>query len=159
MIKVWLDNKSHRERRGIFVGGILLVTMILYIFLYRPIVNHIDALQEQAQSEVSLLTWMEAAKSRILPLRAAGYSLGFVNSDMLLTRVENALAQRNLNRYLEQVHQPNPGEVELQLHQVPFDLLTDWLETLTHRSGAVVKSVKVTRGDIGLVDANITLTP
>ena len=76
----------------------------------------------------------------------------------VMVQGEKSLAQANLAKYLDKVQQPQPDEVSISLHNVPFDKMIAWLQSLVKHYQISVLSFQSSAGKtFGTVNTQFTL--
>lgn len=160
MINNWWQTLAARERLLITIGVIVGIVLLLYAFILHPLNSSIADLRDDIQTQQSLLQWMQQADLHILQLRQAGYTATSVSTqhEAILVLAEHKLSDMKLNRYLQQVKQPQNNTIVLHFHHVPFDALLHWVQDLSRQYQINVQQFQATKADaLGTVDASVTL--
>lgn len=155
-IKSWWDNQSERDRRIAFVGGIVIVILVVYVVLWNPISTAASSNKKAVRVQQSLLQYLHTTGKHIRQLRAEGMIVASATPVNLLTLIEQTLAAQKLSIYLKQVQQLKPTQIALTFEKVPFDQLMQWLQALSIAKNVSVTQFSATRAAVGI--ANVTMT-
>lgn len=160
MMMKWWQSLATRERRMIFGGAIVALILLFYTLILNPLNTAITNLQNEIQTQRSLIRWMQQADAHILQLRHAGFTTEMVSThhQTMLILAERALTDVKLNRYLQNVQQPQSQMVMMHFHQVPFDDLLLWIQQLSHHYHINVQQFSAIKTQpIGTADVTVTL--
>lgn len=154
----WWQRLSIREKWMIIIGGIFVVIIFAYVFIWSPLSSNVNNLQTTNTEQRQLLNWMQHANRQIQQLKAAGFTEKPASTEALLVIAEKTLAEKKLSQYLNQVQQPSDNQLVLTFKTVPFDKLIAWLEFIWRQYSINVTQISVEKTNTpGLVEAKLTL--
>ncbi len=156
-MRAWWVRLTQREQTFIMLGTLLCLLILFYSLFWRPLTIAVDQIEQKNQAQQHLLFLMKRTQliMRRFQLRGVKVSLG--SKEALLSLVETTLAQHQLSQYMESIHQSESKSIEIKLKNVPFDELIKSVEFLWNRYTVAVVSMRVKRGAIAGVAADITL--
>lgn len=135
----WWAQLNERERRLLSIGGPLLLLAILYWGAWAPFRQHVEDTERQLASQRNTLAWMAQKGAEIRQLQAAGGSR--VDLTMTLEAVVN-LTSRQSGLSLTRL-QPMDKELLVEIEQVEFDRLINWLVAMERDYGVGVKVIEI----------------
>ena len=145
-IRNWWDTLQERERQMLSIGGVIGGILFVYAVLWSPLSNAVDDQKIQVQSQQQLLQYIHRAQVTISQYKAMGITIeNASNSDGLLSLVEQTAAAAQLSDALKQVQQTANNQLTLTFENVSFDLLMQWLQTLSTTHGVSVSEISATR--------------
>lgn len=154
------DQLSHRDRRALQVMLVALSLAILYLGVWRPIVEFRAEGYEQMQQARERVAWISAREqdlARIGETGESGQGASLGDADLLKTVTESA---DRSGLPLQRFEPSGDDAMRLWLEAVPFTDLTQWLAHLQSKYGLAVDQASLDRtNEPGLVDARLTLAP
>jgi len=159
-MKAWFMGLEANERRIMIGGGGLLLVMLLYVGIWEPITNKMDALRVSTAEQQSLLAWMRGAAQKVKQLRGhAGRPVRPASGGSLLSLVDSTAKSGRLGGALKRVQPDGDAKVRVWLEAANFDDLVRWLTTLETRHGVHVESSVFQALDTpGRVDGRLVFT-
>jgi len=159
-MKAWFMGLEANERRIMIGGGGLLLVMLLYVGIWEPITNKMDALRVSTAEQQSRLAWMRGAAQEVKQLRGhAGRPVRPTSGGSLLSLVDSTAKSGRLGGALKRVQPDGDAKVRVWLEAANFDDLVRWLTTLETRNGVHVESSVFQALDTpGRVDGRLVFT-
>lgn len=156
----YLKQLNERERLLLLIVAPLLVLLVLYGLVWRPLSGHVDMLQQRVSRQQETLRYMHTAAQQVKQLRQQQSSTGRRGSNQsLLALVDRTVKQAGLTRALKRVEPDGSDKVKVRLEQAGFDAMVGWLESLQLRYGIRIESISVDAQDSpGSVNVRLTLT-
>lgn len=153
----WFANLGSRERLLVILASTLLLLLVLYGVVWRPVDQRVERLQETVTEQRSLRHWMQKAAREVEQLRGAAGGAA-VRHGSLLSITDRTANQAGLGGAVKRVEPEGSGKVRIQLEGAGFDDIANWLEGLAREFDIRVESITVdgSQGP-GLVDARLTL--
>lgn len=154
------DHLSHRDRRALQIMIVALTLAVLYLAVWRPIIDYRNEGYERMQASRERVAWISAREQdleRIAQSQQTGEGGSLGDADLLKTVTDSAdRSGLPLQRF-----EPSGDEaMRLWLEAVPFTELTQWLAHLQNEYGLAVDQASLDRTDEpGLVDVRLTLEP
>ena len=158
-MKDWFANLEQREQWLVGGGGIVVLIIVLWAFVWLPL----DRGQQRLESGVQV--WQQAL-SDIRGIAAQGSqpdgdSQGRreFDSQSPVVIVDQTLRARGLNNSVQR-RQQTPNGIRVEFEDVAFDQLVVWLGELYASSGLAVQNGNFalrSNNEPGRVDANVTL--
>lgn len=154
----WWYERSQREQILVSMGTILIIILLVYILVWKPLTSNISLMRQNIQDQTALLSWLDTASSKIQQYQTAGYTKKQSSSQPILVLVEQSLMQSKLSQYVANTEQKSDNEIVISLKNTPFDRAVDWLEMLWKRDNVIVKSMGATKTNtMGIVNLTVTL--
>ena len=154
------DHLSHRDRRALQIMIAAFAVAVLYLAVWRPIIDFRNEGYERMQDARERVTWISSREQdleRIAQSREGGQGGSLGDSDLLKTVTDSA---DRSGLPLQRFEPSGDDAMRLWLEAVPFTELTQWLAHLRSEYGLVVDQASLDRTDEpGLVDARLTLEP
>ena len=151
-MRAWFDSLQRRERWILIAGVVVVIGVVLWAGVLRPLRAQSTALQAAVESKQRLLLDLArvGASSQARPT-------GTQSPDQTLVVVVDSTAQTHGLRIARS--RPNgPSGVEVTLQAVPFDVLVAWLMTLHGTYAVDVESAQLsTARQQGLVNGQVSL--
>lgn len=158
MLMQWWQERTEREQYILGAGGIVVVILLVYVLIWKPLTSHVSNMRQEIIQDSSLLSWMDAAADRIEQFRAQGYVKRQPSQQALLVTVEQSLMQNRLSQYVSNTQQQNDQQINLTLKNVPFDKMMDWLEGLWKADNILVDTIAITNTTTsGVVNTTVSL--
>jgi general secretion pathway protein M len=115
--------------------------MLLYVGIWEPLVNKVDALRVSTAEQESLLVWMRSAAQEVKQLRGrSGQPAKPASGQSLLSLVDRTAKSGQLGPALKRVQPDGDQKVRVWLESASFDDVVRWLTTLETRHGVHVES-------------------
>lgn len=155
----YLKQLNERERLLLVIAGPLLVMLVLYGLVWRPLSGHVDMLQQRVMRQQETLQYMHTAAQRVTELRQQHSSVNRKgNNQSLLALVDRTVKQSGLARALKRVEPDGSDKVKVHLEGAGFDAMIGWLESLQQRYGIGIENISVDAQEIpGSVNVRLTL--
>jgi len=154
----YFNQLAERERLLLLVAGPLLLLVLVYALLWRPLDQRVEHLQQRVMEQQSLQQWMQVSAQKVQQLRQQSRPGGTVSRQSLLSLVDRTVRQSGLSEALKRVEPDGADKVKVRLEQASFDAVIKWLEVLQSRDSVVVQSISIDRRDsAGVVNVRLTL--
>lgn len=158
----WYKSLSQRDQKLVWVGGLLLLLLLLYLAVVQPLTASYDGLSSRIVREKSVLQRIARDAPVLKRLEAqTGGDVGVRThgpSGSLFSLVSESVQNSPIASSVRQLRRDGAGRVALSFNQVGFDALIRWLSSLVHRHGIVVVRASFNRGSSpGTVNANLDL--
>ena len=152
-IKEWYTSQTPREQFIVASVGLVGIGAILYLFAYEPLKNGISARQASVEAKQRDLSWMQQQKpvaavaqgSARKPLDKAPYLL-----------LDEAIKAAKISTP-ERVTPDGSQGARAQFSNVEFNKLLQVLGDLEQTYGISVKTINLSRKDVGQVSARLSL--
>lgn len=146
------------EKRYVWMGGISLLVIFLYIFGWRSFVTQAEANYQTVQEKRILLARMEQEAKQVQVLKSSSARTWKDRKGQSLLGLISLLAkQKNLDTAIRRIQPTGEGEVQVWLEQTAFDQVLIWLSEL-QRYQIRIDHVVVRKGRMGIgVDLDIIL--
>ena len=158
-MKDWFANLEQREQWMVGVGGVVVLVIVLWAFIWMPL-N-----QGQARLESSVDIWQRAL-SDIRGIAAQGVQSGDAGrarpvgaNETPIVIVDRTLRERSLNNSVQR-QTDVPNGIRIVFENVPFDQLVVWLGELYSNYGLAVQQGDLatsSRNEPGRINATLTL--
>lgn len=154
----YLSKLSQREKYYLISGLVIILIFFLYHFLWIPLTTSNQNLLGQINQQAELLHWMQAQQIEI-EQHAGQQQPQVQEQEPLFTTVENSLQANMLDQLAIQLSSRDSDSVLIQIDQIEFDKLVDWLTHL-HADYHIITSQATIRrieGESGYIQASVTL--
>ena len=129
MIEYW-QRLSARERLLVAVMSAVIFISLIYLLALRPFWHSLTQAREQYQQNLPLVNYLSHATPTIKALeKIDGKQINIQDSE-LLTTLEESLNSSVLIENEKTIRQSDNSTVEIKWNAVPFDQLTDWIDSL-----------------------------
>lgn len=157
-LRTWWQQREARERRVLLVGGLLVVAMLLWALVWKPLGDHRASLADGNQRLAADLALMRASASA-LQARSNGEDAARARAGRsLLALADAGVREAGLAGSLRRIEPAGEGRVRLHLESVPFDPIADWLQRLAREQGVRVAELSATRTEyVGQVDLQLLI--
>jgi general secretion pathway protein M len=146
-----------RERLLVFIGGGLLLLVLLYGLAWRPMSERVGQLRATVSEQRALEKWMEGAVAEVKRLRGA-QSANRAERQSLLSLADRTARQSGIGPAVRRVEPEGADKVRLQLEQAPFDDMMAWIESMVSQYHVHIDTVTVeSRDQSGLVNARVII--
>lgn len=151
----YLVGRSARERMVLLAGSILLLVLLGYGLLYKPLDDARAKLAKRLPAERAELRLMRVQAAEIQRLRT---SMGNAGKGGLEQRVKSSAAAFGLGESFTQFVLLADNQIQLGTQPLPTQTWIDWLADL-ERQGVIVSRCRITAGgQSGLARLELTLT-
>jgi len=154
----WL-RLSANEQRTVRIGGTALLVLMIYQFIWSPLLLKIDTLRKQIVAEQHTLTQLQSMDAEIKQLAKNGPKPIAINSPvMLLSYLQNQINQAGLAGQLTELKQATNNAIEMHFQKIAFDALATLIMQMTKEAAIHVAqfSVKAETAP-GVVNADIVI--
>lgn len=155
-MKQWWLNLSLREQKIIMSAAVILIIIITYSFVWSPLSDSVDMLQQNVIQDRALLSWMKTTVPQIVTTNQGNIAHSVAEADLFST-VQQSLDSAGLKSALQNIEQQKEGTVKLSFNAVGFDKLMDWLVILQRDFGINPVEVNLDKSDEGQVKGSIIL--
>lgn len=149
-------NRLKSSERKLFILVVLTVTLlIIYGFIYKPVISSIDNMQQNNLKNQQLLVWMTES---VATIKKASNNNNKTNKrgNRSLNEVINSTASRT-NISISRSQPRDNNQYQIWLDQVAFNQLLVWLNGLQNDYGLFVSNINVSVTDKkGYVRVNLT---
>lgn len=153
-MKNWFQGLAERDKKIVIVLGIAIAFLMIYTFLWMPLLKENEQFEKRIQSAQSDLLWMQQAAEKIaasepLPTQKVRSD---TSSGSILTLIEKTAASANIK--LEKIVPKKDKQVEIRLKEVSFNQAVIWIEQLKRTHSVMVSKFaaeKVSAGKVNLV--------
>jgi general secretion pathway protein M len=158
-MKEWWDGLGTRERLILAAGALIVVPLLLWALLWRPLVGGVERLEQDVESQREGLRWMQNAAAEINQLRGSGsQAAAGLGGRSLLAVVDQSARSAGLGNGLKRVEPESADAVRVRLEGVSFDAMVTWLDELARQFGVFASLVSVERETTpGQVSVRLTL--
>lgn len=119
----YLENLKERERRMLWIGGIIILTYFMYLGIYHPISQALRYHQKTLIQLKTTLAFMEDAQKRI----ESDKKFQPITVMQLLTKISHTLSQSPFDTIPHALQQQENNEIHLHFDSIPYLLFNQWL--------------------------------
>lgn len=159
-IQNWYHGLQQRERQLVLAASIVVITTLLYLIVWEPIVNGVSDQTQKYESQMDILDWMQTAAIEVRTLKATGAAKRQTNSSQPVTLlVEQSATAAGLKPFIRKLESTSDKGARITIDEASFDQLLLWLNTLQTQYGISVTSANLDRVEKpGAVNARMTLS-
>jgi len=154
----YFSKLSQREKYYLISGFVITIGFFLYYFVWSPLSISNQNLSIQINQQEELIYWMQAQQIEIEQHPAQQLPQD-QDQEPLFTTVENSLQMNALDQLAIQLSSRDSDSVLIQIDQIEFDKLIDWLTNLHAKYRITTNQATINRleGTPGFVHASVTL--
>lgn len=157
-MKEWWDGLGTRERLILIAGVAVVVPLLLWALLWRPLVGGVERLEADVATQREQLRWMQNAAAEIDQLRGSGAQAAGLGGRSLLAVVDQSARGAGLGSGLKRIEPESADAVRVRLEGVSFDAVVTWLDELSRQFGVYASLVSIEREPVpGQVSVRLTL--
>jgi general secretion pathway protein M len=159
MIDFW-TNLNSRQQRVLMIAGAVLAILLVYVWLWEPLMETRAAERERVAQQQALLDWLDAIAPIAQQLRQTGsgsraQSLG---ERSLLGLADETARAAGLAGALTRIEPAGERQVRVWLDGADFVATMGWLESLSRGQPIQVSQLQVDRArSRGQVNVRVTL--
>lgn len=158
MLKTWWNGRDARERRVLSIGALIVVGMLLWALVWKPLDDARRALIDSNARLTGDLKAMRIAATKLRGVSADGDAERARAGRSLLALTDAGIREIGLGGGLKRIEPAGDGRVRLRLEAIAFDPLTGWLEAIATEYGVRVSEMTATRTPYaGQVDVQLVL--
>lgn len=161
-MQMWYQGLSSREQYIVVFGGITLIALLFWAFIWQPLAERHTLLKAQVQQKQEDFVWMQQASLQALQLQAQQQSAAKANNmksnenPQLL--VDRLLKRFNLDEASPSLKPKGTQGVQLRLKVAPFDRFVRFLETLEQKHGLVIDHFSIRPAkEVGMANISVSL--
>jgi general secretion pathway protein M len=151
----YLEERSPRERMILLAGGLILLVLLGYGLLYKPLDEARAGLAKRLPSERAELRLMRVQAAEIQRLRTR---MGESGKGGLEQRVKSSAAALGLGESFTQFVTLANDQIQLSTQPLPTNTWIDWLSDLEQQGVTVVRCHITASEQAGLAKLDLTLT-
>ncbi len=151
-LKKWYHNLTDSEQRLLTGGGILIVVVLCWVMLYKPVTERINAqvaVKATLQQQLEQMQTISGSMVTISIQEKQGIPTGITFSSW----VDQQLRLVKLQDYVNRTEPIDQDSLSVWLQGVAFDQVIDWLQVMAAQYGVQVDQI-----DINVVDSALGLT-
>ena len=144
---------EQRERVMLSVGGVLVILILFYSFVWSPMRQSIYNYHALLPNKRADLMWMQSQADNYKKTKQTSRT----SNKPLLTIIEETAQQAGLR---EQIQQMSPGdnnnEVRVWLSETSFDEWVKWIDSLSRQHGVSINTANIQKDEEKLVDIRVS---
>jgi general secretion pathway protein M len=154
----WYTSLQPRERLMVIATSIVVAVTIFYIAIWEPLHKGLDDAQQQFQSNLKNLQWMQQAATEVRSLKASGGRIRNIDTNQPVTLlVEQSAAISAIKPNLSKLESSGQDGARVALDGASFDQMLIWLNNLEQNHGVPVSSANIERADKpGTINARLS---
>ncbi|MGV6808863.1 MAG: type II secretion system protein GspM [bacterium] len=161
-MQAWYQGLSSREKYIVLYGGIILIAVLYWAFVWEPIAERHQQLAAQVQQKQEELIWMQQASLQALQLQALqqnGHQPQSAKSNENPQLVVDRLLKRfRLDQASPSLQPKGTQGIQLSLKLAPFDRFVRFLETLEQKHGLVIDHFSIRPAkEVGMANISVSL--
>lgn len=157
-MKDWYANLDQREKRLISVAAAMLVLLLLYTAVWKPVSGEYHRLGNSITEKEKTLAEMEVLAVQAKQLQRNARNSAHINKGSLLGTIDRTAKSNGLGDALKRVRPEGENKASVSLEGAQFDRVIGWLEKLQRLQGiSIVSSSIETQEESGLVSMRLEL--
>ncbi len=154
----WYHSLQPRERIMVIATAIIMVITIFYLTVWEPLHKGLDSAEQEYQSNLNNLQWMQQAAAEVRALKSSGSSARNTASNQPVTLVvEQAANNSAIKNNISKLESSSNDGARVALNAASFDQMLIWLNVLEQNHGIRVSSASIERSDKpGTVNARLS---
>lgn len=156
---------SRRERWLLLAGLLIVLPLGLAFAIAEPLAGQRLSAEERLAEARTQRDWFQARQAELAALPATATPASMEEQEVAtnpvgLGGIEARLSEEGLRRRVVALAAPARGEVMIQLEEVSFTQLMQWIEAVEREAGYELGSLRLRRGsEAGVVNAELQLEP
>ena len=142
---------SIREQRLLMLAGGLLIALIFYLALWRPVHQAHDRALQRFDAARADWQWLNETLAHSPPSATAPVRV------LTPPALQEMLRQHRLQSALKQLRPDRKGLIEIQLQQAPAQAIINWLHALRQQYHVVPERIHIKPVKPGRVDVTVQL--
>ena len=148
----WFYGLSRSEQKLLSIGTVMIISALLWVLLYQPIVAHID-------SQITIKNRLQSQLTQMQNMSGTAVNNDFTSLQPIPTGVtfsswvDQQLRAVNLQEMVNRTEPINERSLSIWLQGVPFDQVIDWLQIMSKKY-----AVQADQIDVNVVDSALGLT-
>ncbi len=158
-MKDWFANLEQREQWMVGGGGVLVLVIVLWAFVWLPLDRGQQRLEAGVETWQSALSDMRGIAARQGSSGESSQPRGDFGNQSPVVIVDRTLRDLNLNSAVQR-RQPTPNGIRVEFEDIAFDQLVVWLGDMYASYGMAVQNGSIGqtgRNGPGRVNATLTL--
>jgi general secretion pathway protein M len=158
-MRTWLEGLEPRERVMVMAGTAVLVVFLVFVLVWLPVRAGYNNLKASVAGQRDTAAWMQRSAQQLARLkRSGGTAPAGLGGRSLLAVTDSTARAGGLGAELKRVEPEGRDSVRVWLDGASFDVLVNWLVTLSSTHGIQVDNATLERGEAaGRVNARLTL--
>lgn len=154
----WYHSLQQRERVMVLATAVVVVITIFYLAIWEPLHKGLDNAEQEYQSNLNNLQWMQQAAAEVRALKPANGRVRNTASNQPVTLiVEQAANNSAIKSNISKLESASNDGARVVLNAASFDQMLVWLNTLEQSHGIPVASANIERNDKpGTVNARLS---
>jgi general secretion pathway protein M len=159
VIAAWWQGLAERERRMLAVGAAVVALLLGWSFVWYPLAQARDSLQQRVARERTDLAWMQQTAGEFAALRSKGARAQVDRQGKSLFALADVTARgAGLATSLKRVEPTGNRSVRVSFESANFDALIGWVDGLARDYGIQATDFSADRVEgLGLVNARVVL--
>jgi general secretion pathway protein M len=154
-MRAWYENLSERDRRVVFIGGIVVLVLGLLAIIL-PLNTQISLARTRIATKQGDLAFIQSVAPQVAS--AGPGAAGAANAESLVVLIDSSARESGLGKSLASSQPTGDKGLRIRLDKAPFDALVAWLARLSQQHGVRVESAEIeSAGEVGLVNAGLVL--
>ncbi len=159
MIDYW-NNLNARQQRVLMIAGAVLTALLIYVWVWEPLLETRAAERERVAQQQALLDWLDAVAPMAEQLRrdGSGQRAESLGERSLLGLADETARAAGLAGALTRIEPAGERQVRVWLDGADFVAAMGWLESLSRSQPIQVSQLQVDRArSRGQVNVRVTL--
>lgn len=140
-LKEWYQGLAKREQQLTLAASIVIVIGLIFQLVISPINKYAEKAERNLTKKQDLLVLVKESSAKLKQLKASGQT---VTRGSLNQIVPNSA--RNAGITISGTR-PQGEELQVQLEQIEFNKLLNWLEQLSTKNGLRITAIDINAGD------------
>lgn len=152
----WYRQREEREQRALQILGAAFLVMLVYLMLWKPVIDGYQSARDRYQHHQGLLNWIESNAAAIRRQQNTVPTTGRVAGGDWINVINSSASNEGVS--LRGFTPEGDDAVRVSLEQQSFAAAMGWLQTLESEHGIRAANVEVTAGQqSGTVNIRATL--
>lgn len=157
MMDYWRSLNS-RQQRLIGAAAVVLIGIVVYVWVWEPLVEARDAERERVAQQQAMLNWLEALVPVVEELRRRGDRPASLGDRSLLGLADESARAAGLAGALTRIEPAGEDQVRVWLDGADFVATMGWLEQFSRNQPIQVGQLQIDRAQgSGQVNVRVTL--
>ena len=140
MMHYW-QGLNEREQWAVRIGGIFLIIYLIYLIIFSPLFTAVDSTTAQIKEKSQTLTWMRSVRHQHDSIKSPKP----ITNSKLLSLIASQLNVAPYQGFHYQMQQTSSGDIQLAFEKIPYNIIMNWLWTLSQNYTVTIKHLGVER--------------
>lgn len=158
-LNLWYNGLPQREKLLVIITAIFLAVTLFYLVVWEPIHKGLEKQQQQYNSQLGIISWMQDASTEVKKLKRSGAKTISSGNQPVSLIIDKSAKISGLKNNLGKLESSGKEGARVTLDMASFNQMLIWLNNLEVQHGVTVTSANIERNEKpGTVNARLTFS-